>query len=165
MGMVGEKVLPRLMWVARWVGVPGYLLLVLAKGLHEPPWYTEIAIPLAASLAFVWLAEKASRGVGGVVGRVLSNEGLARIGRMSYSIFMIHMFTGLLVPHVGVLGPILDSNYRCLVLIPATVALANLSWQWIERPIMEMRRRMPRPTRATRPTLPVMTAAAEPEPS
>ena len=152
LGMVGGKVLPRLIWAARWVGVPGYLLLVLAKGMHEPPWYTEIAIPLVASLAFVWLTEKASRGVGGLAGRMLNNETLAHIGQMSYSIFLIHTFTELLLPHVGVLGRVLDSNYRFLVLIPGTVALANFSWHYIERPIMELRRRMPRAA------LPVLTA-------
>jgi len=161
LGMVGGKVLPRLLWTARWVGVPWYLLLVVAKGMHQPPWYTEIAIPFVASLAFVWLAEKASRGVGGAVGSLLNNEALAHIGRMSYSIFIIHTFTELLLPHVGLLGRVLDSNYRFLVLIPGTVALANLSWNWIERPIMELRRRLPR---ASLPA-PAMAAVAEPEPS
>jgi len=161
MGMVGERVLPRLVWVARWVGVPGYIYLVCAKGLHRAPWYTEVVIPFLASLAFVWLAEKASRGFEGPVGALFNNESLAQIGRMSYSIFLIHNFTELLLPHVGVLGQILDSNYRFIVLIPGSVLLANLSWYWIERPIMELRRRMPRPT------LPLLTpdapeAAAEP---
>ena len=99
------------------------------------PWYTEVVIPLVASLAFVGLAEKASRGFGGLVGAVFNNETLAQIGRMSYSIFLVHTFTELLLPHVGLLGRILDSNYRCLVLIPCTVTLANMAWRWIERPI------------------------------
>src|ERR1700678_1204698 len=91
-GMVGENVLPRLVWVARWVGVPGYLLLVLAEAIHLTPWYTEVVIPLAESLPFMWLAEKASRGFGGVMGTILNNETMAHIGRMSYSIFLIHTF-------------------------------------------------------------------------
>ena len=162
LGLVGEKALPRLMWTARWVGVPGYLLLVALKGIHQPPWYTEVVIPLVASLAFVWLTEKASRGFDGSVGKILDNRAMAHIGRMSYSIFLIHTFTELLLPHVGILGRILDSNYRCLALIPCTVLLANLAWYWIEKPIQELRRRMPRPE------MPVMTAvavAAVPEPS
>jgi len=154
LGMVDKKVLPRLIWAAQWLGVPAYLLLVAAKGMHQPPWYTEIVIPFAASLAFVWLAEKASRGFSGPVGRLLNNETLAHIGRMSYSIFLIHTFTELLLPHVGALGQILDSNYRFVVLIPCTVLLANLAWRWIERPIQDMRRRMPRPE------MPVLTAAS-----
>jgi len=145
MGMVGENVLPRLIWAARWIGLPGYLLLLCAKAFHQPPWYTEVVIPLLASLTFVWLADKASRGFGGVAGAVFNIGILAQIGRMSYSIFLLHTFTELLLPRWGVLGQILDSNYRCLLLIPASVLLANLSWYWIERPIMELRRRMPRP--------------------
>ncbi len=145
LGMVGDKVLERLLWTARWVGAPVYLLLILAKGLHLTPWYTEVVIPLVASLSFMWLAEKASRGFGGVVGMMLNNETMAHIGRMSYSIFLIHTFAELLLPHVGLMGRILDSNYRFLVLMPCTVALANLAWKWIERPIQELRRRMPRP--------------------
>ncbi len=162
LGMVGEMVLPRLTWVARWIGVPGYLLLVLAKGLHVPPWYTEVVIPLVASLAFMGLAEKASRGFGGVAGAVLNNETLAHIGRMSYSIFLIHTFAELLLPHVGLMGRILDSNYRFLILIPCTVTLANVAWRWIERPIQELRRRMPRPEMAEIPVLSAASVAAEP---
>lgn len=156
LGMAGEKILPRLLWAARWMGVPGFALMILAKGMHYTPWYTEIVVPFLGSLAFVWLAEKASCGFGGVTGRVLNNETLAHIGRMSYSIFLIHTFTELLLPHAGVLGQVLDSNYRVLVLIPGTVLLAHISWNWIERPIMEYRRRMPRSA------LPEMTAAADP---
>jgi peptidoglycan/LPS O-acetylase OafA/YrhL len=163
LGMTGERVLPRLMWVARWVGVPGYLALVVAKGLHHTPWYTEVVIPLVASLAFMWLAEKASRGFSGVMGVVLNNETMAHIGRMSYSIFLIHTFAELLLPHQGLMGRILDSNYRFLVLIPCTVGLANLAWRFIERPLQELRRRMPRPELP----VPVLTvpAAAAAEPS
>ncbi len=161
LGQVGEKVLPRLIWVTQWIGMPGYALLVMAKGFHVPPWYTEVVIPLVASLAFTWLAEKASRGFGGVMGMMLNNETMAHIGRMSYSIFLIHTFAELLLPHVGLMGTILDSNYRFLVLIPCTVALANLAWRWIERPIQNLRRRMPRPE------MPVLagTVAAAPEAS
>jgi peptidoglycan/LPS O-acetylase OafA/YrhL len=159
LGMVGEKVLPRLVFTARWLGVPACLLLMVAKGIHQPPWYTEIVIPLVASLAFVWLAEKASRGFTGPAGAILNNETMAHIGRMSYSIFLIHTFTELLLPHIGVLGQIMDSNYRFLVLMPCTVLLANVAWRWIERPIQDLRRRMPRPER------PVMTPSTAAEPS
>jgi peptidoglycan/LPS O-acetylase OafA/YrhL len=143
---VGEDVLPRLISAARWIGLPGYIALLFAKGAHHQPWYTEVIIPFLASLTFVWLADKASRGFSGVAGAIFDSPFLAQIGRMSYSIFLLHTFTELLLPHSGVLGRILDSNYRCLVLIPASILLANVSWYWIERPIMELRRRMPRPT-------------------
>lgn len=144
LGNVGEKTLPRLLRAACWLGVPVTIALVVCKGLHVPPWYTEVVIPLSASLAFVALSEKASRGFGGVVGKVLGNGTLAHIGRMSYSIFLIHTFTELLLPRVGWVGQVLDSNYRFVVLIPSTIMLANFAFRWIERPIQAMRRRMPR---------------------
>ena len=68
--------LPRLIAVAKWVGLPGYVMLLCAKGFHEQPWYTEVVIPLVASLTFVWVADKASRGIHGVVGAVF-NIGVA----------------------------------------------------------------------------------------
>ena len=159
LGGVNKAVLPRLIWVTRWIGLPVYVLLFAAKGFHVPPWYTEVLIPLVASLTFTGLAEKASRGFGGVIGWVLNNEPLAHIGRMSYSIFLLHTFSELLLPHVGLLGTILDSNYRSLILIPCTVTLANFAWRWIERPIQELRHRLPRPEM---PAMPVPAAAAEP---
>lgn len=153
-GLVKSEVLPRLLWIARWIGVPVSIFLIIAKGMHSQPWYTEAVIPLATSLAFTGLAEKASRGFHGPVGAMLNSEVLAHIGRMSYSIFLIHTFTELLLPRVGFIGTLLESNLRFLILIPATVFLANLAWTWIERPIQELRRRMPRPE------LPVLAAAS-----
>ena len=159
LGMVHHKVLPRLVWVSRWIGVPVTLLLMLAKGIHQPPWYTEVVIPFVASLAFVCLSEKASRGFGGPVGKLLNNPILARVGQMSYSIFLIHTFTELLLPRVGVLGQILDSNYRFTVLIPVTVCIAYIAWRWIERPIQEIRRRMLNPEAMAMTPVPVPVEA------
>jgi peptidoglycan/LPS O-acetylase OafA/YrhL len=159
LGGVGVKVLPRMMWVARWFGIPVMLYLAVAKGFHVQPWYTEIVVPLAAALAFACLAEKASRGYGGLVGKVLNNELMAHIGRMSYSIFLIHTFTELLLPHTGVLGQILDTNWKVFILIPLTVLLASMAWSWIERPIQDLRRRMPRPE-MPRVEVPQIAAAA-----
>ena len=160
LGFSGEQVLPRLIWVSRWIGVPAFIGLFCLKALHRPPWYTEVMVPFLGSLAFVWLSEKASRGFGGIIGAMLNNEAMARVGRMSYSIFLIHSFTELVLPHVGLMGRILDTNYRFLVLIPLSVALANISWCWIEQPIQEMRRRMPRPTLTE--LAPNTSAVAEP---
>ncbi len=158
---VGARTLPILTSLSRWVGVPAFLLLMTLKGFHAQPWYTEVIVPLAGSLAFVWLAEKASRGFGGPIGALFNNPWLARIGRMSYSIFMLHTFTELLLPHMGWLGQLLDTNYRCFILIPGTILLATLSWNFIERPIMEMRRRLPRPTLPALTPDTVVAAAAE----
>lgn len=162
---VGEKVLPRVVWAARWIGVPGWLVLFGTKVIHHEPWYGEVLLPLLASLAFAALAEKASRGFAGVLGAVLNNETLAGIGRTSYSIFLLHTFTELLLPHVGPLGRLLDSNYRFLVLIPGTAFLAALSYEWIERPIMEMRRRASKPGVATMIPERASAPAAVAEPS
>jgi peptidoglycan/LPS O-acetylase OafA/YrhL len=159
LGMVDGKVLPRLVWVSRWIGVPVTVLLMLAKGIHQPPWYTEVVIPFVASLAFVSLSEKASRGFGGPVGRLLNSPFLARVGQMSYSIFLIHTFTELLLPRVGVLGQILDSNYKFIVLIPVTVSIAYVAWRWIERPIQEFRHRMPKPELMSLVPVPVAVEA------
>jgi peptidoglycan/LPS O-acetylase OafA/YrhL len=156
LGLVNSTVLPRLLKVAFWVGVPMTLYLIVAKGLHQAPWYTEIAIPFTASLAFVSLSEKASRGFSGMLGRVLNNAHLAHIGQMSYSIFLLHNFTELLVPHTGFLGAIMATNWRCLILMPLTTFLASISWKYIESPIQELRRRMPKPELRTSGAIPPM---------
>jgi peptidoglycan/LPS O-acetylase OafA/YrhL len=71
----------------------------------------------------------------------LRNRILAAAGRLSYSVFLIHSFTELLLPRVGWLGALLETDWRALVLIPLTFALAQAMWTYVEVPLARFRKR------------------------
>jgi peptidoglycan/LPS O-acetylase OafA/YrhL len=56
-------------------------------------------------------------------------------------VFLIHSFTELLLPHAGWLGALLETDWRALVLIPLTFALAQAMWTCVEVPLARFRKR------------------------
>jgi peptidoglycan/LPS O-acetylase OafA/YrhL len=88
-----------------------------------------------------WLVAGASQGFKGALGSMLSNPALRYIGRISYGIYVIHYFT------IRLLAPVLPAGtnpyLRSLALGALTIALASLSWHFLERPINRMRDRLP----------------------
>ena len=145
MGLAGGKTLARLAWTARWVGVPSFLALLGMKAFHVQPWYTEVVIPFSASLAFVWLAERASRGFGGVVGGCLIMGAVEDRADELFDIPDSHVH-GVAAASCGGAGEDTGLELPVCGVDAVPVLLANVSWSYIERPIMEMRRRMPKPT-------------------
>ena len=125
----------------RVAGPCGVILLALVgarmAGISAP--FEVFWISFVGCLLFVWLIDRGLRGVHGVAGALLRNPTIAAAGRVSYSAFLLHNFTELLVPRVGFLAGILDSDWRSVVLIPLTFALSHAVWLHIELPIARFR--------------------------
>ncbi|SRR5579862_64522 len=119
------------------VGGPILALVVGLKilGIELP--LNAVYIPLVASLFFLWLIHQVS--VGNERWSLLNLQPLQAVGRMSYSIFLAHNFTELLIPNWGALNAVMDTDGRILVLIPATLLLGACSWRFIESPILAWR--------------------------
>ena len=75
------------------------------------------------------------------MGLVMKNPLVCHVGKLSYSIFLLHDFTELLVPKTAFLRPILESDFRAVILIPLTILLAHFAWQWIEAPMLSFRKK------------------------
>lgn len=135
--------------------VPLFALLLICKAAGITPIGCAIYIPLVASLAFLWVVKKAESGFEGPVRVLLENRFLGHVGRMSYSIFLLHTFAELLVPPLGFLQPLLHSDLRLLILIPTTLLLSHCSYCLIERPIQVLRKKW-------RPQLPQVATAVAP---
>lgn len=123
------------------IGLLGALLLTATNAdvLHTVFFETLVA------LVFVWLVAAASRGFSGIPGRWLQLPVLVYLGKISYGIYVYHLF----MPHL--LRPLLD--YAGIQLLPrgaaeftlscvATVATAALSWTLLERPMVSMKTRL-----------------------
>jgi peptidoglycan/LPS O-acetylase OafA/YrhL len=66
---------------------------------------------------------------------------MAWLGQISYGMFLLHNFTELFIPRWGWMGPLLDSNWKILVLYPGTVLLAWVMWRVVEEPVARLRRK------------------------
>jgi peptidoglycan/LPS O-acetylase OafA/YrhL len=88
-------------------------------------------------------------GFSGMAGRVLEHPALQRIGEVSYGIYLYHnlapMVAGKTLPFLwnGAFDTGAGALLRVAVFAAVTWGLTLASWRWIERPLNEMRSRMP----------------------
>jgi peptidoglycan/LPS O-acetylase OafA/YrhL len=109
--------------------LPQRVALILGEAIY--------LLPMAALIA------GADAGVGGVTGRVLSASPIVALGRISYGIYLYHLFVaGALDKLAERLGyaHVPGGPYRFLLFFCATIAVATLSWIVIERPALGLRR-------------------------
>ena len=107
--------------------------------------------PLGEALVFCWLIGRASRGFGGITGRVLELRPLVYVGVISYGIYVFHLLVPLLVEDLaGILGiSYRDTGFVHFAAASAlTVAIAALSWRFFEAPINGLKRHFPMPRRS-----------------
>ncbi len=130
----------RVLFVGGWICGPLFFALVAGKAFDIDVPGSTIYITLFASFFFIWLIERSFIGFTGIVGKVLDSPALARIGTMSYSIYLLHTFSQFLLPRPPVVRHILASDWRMLVLIPGTLFFAYLSWRFLETPLRYFRK-------------------------
>lgn len=68
----------------------------------------------------------------------LSVGPLRELGKISYGIYLYHMFLPPLFRHLGIEFP--NYQYKAAVLIPMSIAVAAASWVLIERPALSLKR-------------------------
>ena len=97
-----------------------------------------VGFNLIAGIVACGIIEGAIRGFPQPLGRWLESAPLVFLGRISYGLFVYHLFMPkLLKPIIDAL-PIewADGGFRALLVYSlATIAVAALSWHWIEQPI------------------------------
>lgn len=128
----------RFLGVGRFAAVLFVALLAGRAAGVEPP-YCSLYISLIAAVAFAWLTNRCREGFGGITGKILSNPLLAHCGRLSYAAFLLHNFTELLLPRSPHVRDLMATNYRCLLLVPATFFIADLFWRFFENPLLRLR--------------------------
>lgn len=120
------------------------LLIVLHTGIHWESYV--VALDLSVGLIFCWLIFKASRGFRGHVGTFLTMKPLVYLGRITYGLYVYHLFVPLLVhPAMAALGlDIPGRGWANLVISSAvTVLVASLSWHILEKPLNDLKRLFP----------------------
>ena len=108
--------------------------------------------------ALGWLVYSSARGVRGPFGWLLESAPLRYLGRISYGLYMFHNFGGAIwwqmsrwLGNPAWLGWMYATPViRIAGLAALTIGLASLSWHFFERPINDLKRTFPYPTRAER---------------
>ena len=92
-----------------------------------------------------WLIDHAARGVGGAVGQVLSFRPLVYLGRISYGVYLIHLFVPTLLYQVtSPAGLLIRLAIRGFSWSSAqSPSPWRRWWHWYEAPINRLKRRFP----------------------
>ncbi len=105
----------------------------------------ELAYVLLSAALVIW----AARGIGGVVGWILSAKPAVFIGTISYGIYVYHMViagvTVLVATRLGIPNPYPpDLGWpRLIWMIGTTLPVATLSWYFFEKPLNDLKHRFP----------------------
>jgi peptidoglycan/LPS O-acetylase OafA/YrhL len=146
-GAMGAKA--RLRRFLLWLALLASLVLIGVSWLRPfgMSWEAnEITSGYGAALLFCFLVERARRGIGGTVGALLEAAPLRYVGKISYGVYVYHLFMpALLAFVVGSVGiayapGALDGF---LVLSGLTVIVASISWYALERPLNGLKRFFP----------------------
>lgn len=129
-----------------WIGVPLFITFNLIRlinldGIFCNTWVLEYA---TASIFFCCVINRAAKGFDGIIGSVLENKVIVYLGRISYGIYVYHILVAYLLPYLfGYLGLIYpESTYtQFFWKTTATVLVAILSWDYIEKPINRLKKR------------------------
>lgn len=129
---------PQWLWILTALALPGIIGL-LAIGAMDWP-LSMISLPpmmLAVALAHV--------GVRGPLGRLLEARPVVAIGRVSYGIYLYHMFVLYGLLKLGMVMPLLAGPGPLMFLVgaPLTVGIAFVSWRLIEAPANRLKRHFP----------------------
>lgn len=148
----------RARWLRRaWRLGGGLLVVVVACQAIGRGWkIVQLTELTAISLVAVWAIDRAADGFTGWAGAVLGWAPVRYLGRISYGMYLVHPALmwyatqwGMRYPAVR---PITDGGVAFFVGITlATVAVASLSWRWIESPLNRMKDQLAGARRATEP--------------
>jgi peptidoglycan/LPS O-acetylase OafA/YrhL len=126
---------------ARWTAVVGFLSWIALRVVSdsESLAFTTMrdlvrVAMLAAAVLVAWY------GVAGPLGRLLSLRWVVYVGRISYSLYLFHIFVPLLTRRVvPPMHPILTFGMNLAVLL----AVSSLSWRFFEAPVNSLKRHFP----------------------
>jgi len=119
-----------------WVGLP---LLIFLKGIVLVDMLIK---PTLLAIVYTALISRAAAGLSGIPGRILELKPLVFLGKISYRLYLYHLF----------MNPVFSKTYELKLLAPIplslefvlksllTRAIAIPSWFLIEKPIKDLKR-------------------------
>lgn len=124
-----------------WAGIIAFIPMMLCVLTNTAYWLADslTILPAAAVIA------AADQGFTGIAGRVMNFKPLHRLGHISYGIYLYHMFVLAAVFHIFRTVPLLYKTGPVLFVVAsaASIAVASLSWRFIESPANALKRYFP----------------------
>ena len=133
--------------IAFW-GIPLYVLfqILIVQDIVSP--IILITRHESRLLGLTWLVFHASQGFGGVVGKILENNTLRYLGKISYGLFLLHNFSGILITFLNSTFDISLPRFGIVTIILRTlftISLAMVSYHFLENPINRLKKYFPYP--------------------
>jgi peptidoglycan/LPS O-acetylase OafA/YrhL len=119
-----------------WIGTPLYFILHPLNHSGYGDHLTLTIAQLGLAGGCVWFVQRAARGFTGVVGRIFESKPVIQVGKLSYGIYVYHMFAPFALYRFFRLPYIEEPLLRFPVSILITLLAAALSWKFIEQPIL-----------------------------
>jgi peptidoglycan/LPS O-acetylase OafA/YrhL len=140
--------------LTRWLLAAGLAGVVTWYACDRPEWLKPF-YRLAEDCVLGWLVYSSAKGFGGAIGWFLECAPINYLGKISYGLYIIHNFAERLTLNAIIL---LGSPQwlvklfhlepgRMLLFIIVTVGLASFSWHFFEKPINNLKRYFPYPTK------------------
>jgi peptidoglycan/LPS O-acetylase OafA/YrhL len=128
------------------ISIPLAFTLGVVLLVYDRLWLGYVVNETVVVLALAYLVAKTAQGFGGLTGRLLSLRPLQYVGKISYGIYLYHVFV--LQAFWKLLSvarlPLLDKGpVLFLIVTPLTVAMAALSWKFLEQPLNGLKRHFP----------------------
>lgn len=128
----------------------GFPLLLLVQTLEHiaPNMITSTIFgDISLGLTFTWLVAQAAEGFRGITGKALEFTPLVYLGKISYGIYVIHLFIPYLINKaIHLLGLTSYSSKPVIVILlstAVTLILAMISWHFLEKPINNFKKFFP----------------------
>ncbi len=127
--------------------VVGSLAIIIHNTIHpETIWWQEIYATLLGFM-MVWIVARTSQGAVGWAGFVLSCSPMVYLGKISYGLYVIHLFPrhipASFLPDALGLGTGLSQALTVSLWSAITLGLAMISWHGFEKPINDLKRFFP----------------------
>ena len=144
----------RLTNAGAWIGIPLYAMYVILhnaglmrvstthQSLSEQALF--VLADFGAALTYTFVIYRASLGIGGPVGRLLSWKPITYVGTISYGLYLFHdhvraALVEIVFPRLGWQMP--DSEIvQFLLFCVVSLAVASASWHFFEKPLNNLKR-------------------------
>lgn len=141
--MLGKERLHSILRYALWIGMATSIFLNFLFYSGIDPRLLVVFLDTSVGLVFTWLVYTASYGFRGMMGRLLELKPLVYCGKITYGIYVYHLFVPYLLSHactaMGLEYPAWG-GVNLIVGSAVTIAVASLSWYVMEQPLNNLKR-------------------------